>query len=111
MEKEITKSYAIKRIAELTEENEVLRNDVKFLKNEYQIRINSYKKFYEELLSAKDNEIKRLNKQSINFAIAELEKANKELIKGNYIIYGWTPNDAITIKINEQIKELKENRC
>lgn len=121
MEEKFTKSYGIKRIAELTEENTRLNKQIKFLENEYKIRIDSHKQFYEELLAAKNNEIKRLNyiannnktvamlvaSEKIKFAIAELEKV-KKLLNKNFIIYGWIPNEALSNKINEQIKELKE---
>ena len=53
MEEKFTKSYAIKRIAELTEEITRLNKQIKFLENEHKIRINSYKEYYERIIDKK----------------------------------------------------------
>ena len=131
MKEEITKSYAIKRIAELTTENDILRKDVKFLKNEYQIRINTYKEYYEKQLAEKDKEIEefhfkernifpmvenleeKVNQDKITFCVEQINKTVKlaKEILGYEKVIDYFCRQRFEEEVEEQIKELKENKC
>lgn len=119
MEKEFTKSYAIKRIAELTEQIEEWVSLYSALMKDCQMQIEEYNKLKNQL-AEKDEEIKHIHleiksgayiQDKISFAVEQLEKV-KEII-ANHTQELWTcENDDIDFvlyeEIDKQIEELKK---